>query len=620
MGAAGEDDAWMGSPSARDSRFEQLRVLRDRGKHIVAFEFVVQTRPPRELSVLWQSLPPFPYLFECVTEWEHLLLRFAAINWAAPRIELRTPEDVSCAATAGVALCRAFELIQICVTAQALPWFTCPFVKVDLEGRPRAGFLAPRDSPENLQRLPPEVAMDAGATNERSLVYAVGQLVLDLVVLPTDGVTTPLGDVIARAMRRDPQRRYSTLAGLRSAFVAAGGRRNTRDSVTGAGAWDDVECGIGFLLAERWTLARGSFARALVHAPLDARARRGWAISSLERDGEEVTDLLGVMASIHRETTDWLDKAVRGPATRSWADIEPLAKKLEADHDPRAALSLYRSVKPEPTNGVYLGLARTSLALGDTGYAIDYARRARLYDPSSRETFRIEATALLRRRQHPEALACTGAWAAVAPDDGPLHYVRGKALLGLSRLPEARDAFDRASVLEPTMIEAMLLRREVDRHMKRQRSVVGAQAQAALVFPPELAGFRDAMVSGHVVEAIALLRTARYADDALAQILLAQLLAFDGEHAEALAIFLRYVDGEQRRSALVGAAECCLALGHSEEALAAANRLDPRKEVVAIELRARAFAQLGRDAEAEAELQRYVAANRGDVRVRNARR
>jgi hypothetical protein len=51
------------------------------------------------------------------------------------------------------------------------------------------------------------------------------------------------------------------------------------------------------------------------------------------------------------------------------------------------------------------------------------------------------------------------------------------------------------------------------------------------------------MVSGHVVEAIALLRTARYADDALAQILLAQLLAFDHEHAEALAIFLRHVDG-----------------------------------------------------------------------------
>jgi len=149
---------------------------------------------------------------------------------------------------------------------------------------------------------------------------------------------------------------------------------------------------------------------------------------------------------------------------------------------------------------------------------------------------------------------------------------------------------------------------------------VGAQAQAALEFPPELAGFRDAMVSGHVVEAIALLRTERYAHDALAQILLAQLLAFDGEHAEALAIFLRHVDGEQKRAALVGAAECCLALGHSEEALAAANRLDPRKEVVAIELRARAFAQLGRDAEAEAELQRYVAANRGDVRVRNARR
>jgi tetratricopeptide (TPR) repeat protein len=304
----------------------------------------------------------------------------------------------------------------------------------------------------------------------------------------------------------------------------------------------------------------------------------------------------------------------------AWPEIEPLAARLEAEHDPRAALGLYRSVTPAPHNGVNLGIARTSLALGDTGHAVDYARRARKDDPTSREAFRIETTGLLRRREHTEALACTEAWAQVAPDDGPLHYARGKALLGLSRLPEARDAFDRAIVLEPTMLEAMLLRREVDRYMKKQRSDVGAQAQMPLEFPPELAGFRDAMVSGHVIEAIALLRTERYATDALAQLLLAQLLAFDGEHAEALAIFLRYVDGEQRRAGLVGAAECCLALGHSEEALAAANRLDPRKEIVAIELRARAFAQLGRDAEAEAELQRYVAANRGDVRVRNAQR
>ncbi len=206
------------------------------------------------------------------------------------------------------------------------------------------------------------------------------------------------------------------------------------------------------------------------------------------------------------------------------------------------------------------------------------------------------------------------------PDDGSLHYARGKALLGLSRLPEARDAFERALVLEPSMIEAKLLRREVDRHMKKQRTSVGSQVQTALVFPPELAGFRDAMVSGHVVEAIALLRTERYATDVLAQILLAQLLAFDGEHAEALAIFLTHVDGEHRRPALIGAAECCLALGHSEEALAAANRLEPRREIVAIELRARAFAQLGRELEAAAELQRYVAASRGDLRVRDARR
>ena len=608
----------MGAPEARAKRFQRLVMVRERGRDVVAMELAQDLRIEPELLAAWQSLPPFPYLLECLGGGTDPLLRFAAIDWNAERIKLTSPA-IQLAATAGVALTRAFELIAICVPVLRWRWFTCPFVVLDLDHRPRAGFLTPRGG-ANRRRLPPEVEASWPACDERAFVYAVGQLVLDLVDMQPTDLGAPLATVIRRAMHSDPLQRYSTLAVLRRAFIEAGGRRTTRDSPTSGGAWDHVESGIGFLQARKWALAREAFGRALAIDWDNSRARRGMAIVDIRDPGMRSSYVRGEGPSSHTESVEWFEAALRGPAPRSWADIEPLARKLEAEHDPRAALSLYRSVNPEPDNRVNLGIARTSLALGDTGHAIDYARRARASDPSSLESIRIEALALLRRRQHAEALACTDAWAAVAPDDGPLHYARGKALLGLSRLPEARDAFDRAIVLEPTMIEAMLLRCEVDRHMKKQRGAVGAQAQAALEFPPELAGFRDAMASGHVVEAIALLRTARYADDALAQILLAQLLAFDGENTEALAMFLRFVDGEHRRSALIGAAECCLALGHSEEALAAANRLDPRKEVVAIELRARAFAQLGRDAEAEAELQRFVAANRGDVRVRNARR
>ena len=579
-------------------------------------EFAPGSRLGPELLYHWESLPPFPYLLECIGSSDQYLLRFAAIDWSAQRIALTSPA-VQLVATSGVALTRAFELITACVPVHLRHWFTCPFVVLDLEHRPRAGFLMPRDNEANQRRLPPEVNASWPTCDERSFVYVVGQLVLDLVDLRPAEIDAPLAKVIRRAMHTDPQRRFSTLAALRTAFVNAGGQRTTRDSVSDW-AWDHVEAGIGFLQTRRWGLAREAFLRALARDTNNDRANRGLGIVNRHDVEMRRAAVPGDRPPQQAPYVELREATLAQP--RLWAEIEPLAARLEADHDPRAALALYRMVNPAPDNGVNLGIARTSLALGDTGHAIDFARRARRYNPTSRETFRIEATARLRRREHTEALECCEAWAVFAPDDGRQHYARGKALLGLSRLTDARDAFDRAIVLEPTMIEAMLLRREVDRHMKKQRGVVGAQAQTPLEFPPELAGFRDAMVSGHVIEAIALLRTERYADDPLAQILLAQLLVFDGEHAEALAMFLRHVDGEHKKAALVGAAECCLALGHSEEALAAANRLDPRKEIVAIELRARAFAQLGRDAEAEAELQRYVAANRGDVRVRNARR
>lgn len=553
-----------------------------------------------QLLAEWQGLPPFPYVLECLGGDRDPLIRFAALDWSAERIPLSSVR-VSVAASAGVALTRVFSMIAVWVRPDRWSWFTRPFVLLDLEDQPRVGFATPLAKP--------------AVCDARTFVDVVGRLVLDLVDLQTGDADAPLARVIRRATDPDPQRRYDTLESLRRAFVEAGGLRARGNPVDGL-CWDAVERGIGFAHLAEWPRARDAFERALL---LDARhvvATQGAALARA-RDPSTASSPFASSGVAPRAGFDPV-VSIEVPI-RPWSEVAPLAARFEAEHDPRAALALYRCVEPAPDNGVHLGIARTSLALGDTGYAIDFARRARRDDPASSEAFQIEATALLRRRQYPEALACIDAWAAIAPDEGARHYARGKALLGLSRLPEARAAFERATVLAPTMIEAMLLRREVDRHMAQQRATAGTQAQGSLALPAALAGFRDAMVSGHVVEAIALLRTERYAADAMAQIVLAQLLAYDGAHAEALAIFLRYLDGEQRRTALVGAAECCLALGQSEAALAAANRLDPRKDIVAIELRARAFAQLGRDAEAEAEVQRYVAANRGDLRVRSAR-
>lgn len=595
VAATGERD-WLMVSRPPETRARGLRLVRDRSRYLPAMELIASEPIDAQLLAQWASLPPFPYVLECLGGERDPLLAFAALDWTAERIPFSSSR-ISIAATAAVALTRVFSMISVCVPADRWWLFTRPFVALDLEDRPRVGFATPPAR---------------GATCDvRAFVDAVGRLVLDLVDLQEADAEAPLARVIRRATDPDPQRRYDTLESLRAAFVEAGGLRARGNPVDGL-CWDAVERGIGFLHLEDWPRARHAFARALsLHAGHVIASRGAAMAGARDPSGVSVTvDPRAGFGAAHELTIE--------VPVQSWAELAPIAARFEAEHDPRAALALYRSVQASPGNGVHLGIARTSLALGDTGYAIDFARRARRDDPSSTEAFRLEATALLRRRQYGDALACIDAWAAVAPDEGARHYARGKALLGLSRLPEAREAFDRATVLAPTMIEAMLLRREVDRHMANQRATAGAQAQAPFEIPPALAGFRDAMVSGHVVEAIALLRTERYAADSMAQIVLAQLLFYDGAHAEALAIFLRYLDGEHKRAALVGAAESCLALGQSEAALAAANRLDPRKDIRAIELRARAFAQLGRDAEAEAELQRYVAANRGDLRVRSA--
>jgi len=70
---------------------------------------------------------------------------------------------------------------------------------------------------------------------------------------------------------------------------------------------------------------------------------------------------------------------------------------------------------------------------------------------------------LLHRRRYHDALDKVDSIVASAPDEPRAHHLRGKALLALGRLPDARAAFDRACTLQPKLLEAMLLRREVDR-------------------------------------------------------------------------------------------------------------------------------------------------------------
>jgi tetratricopeptide (TPR) repeat protein len=206
---------------------------------------------------------------------------------------------------------------------------------------------------------------------------------------------------------------------------------------------------------------------------------------------------------------------------------------------------------------------------------------------------------LLHRRHYQDALGQADQWLATEPDEPRAHHVRGKALLALGRLPDARAAFDRACTLRPQLLEAMVLRREVDRVMAATKASAGIANPMALSLPDHLADLRDVLVSGRIVDAIQLLRRPAYDDDTVAQLLLAELLCTDDRHDDALAIYDR-IDSDEAR---LGKARALLSLARPAEALTALSSCAADE---AYELRSRALRALGRDEEAGVQMSTYL--------------
>lgn len=180
-------------------------------------------------------------------------------------------------------------------------------------------------------------------------------------------------------------------------------------------------------------------------------------------------------------------------------------------------------------------------------------------------------------------------------------------------------------MLSPRLVEAMLLRREVDRSLKGLRATVGVATAMTLDIPDHLAELQDLLVNGRSEDGIQMLMRAQYAGDAVAQLVLGNLLAFDGRFDEALGIF----DGATRlgdaqvHAALLGKARTLLELNRPAESLAVFERVGAERPDLgeSIEGRARALKQLGRDAEAEDAFRQYISmtARGADLRVRVSR-
>jgi tetratricopeptide (TPR) repeat protein len=202
-------------------------------------------------------------------------------------------------------------------------------------------------------------------------------------------------------------------------------------------------------------------------------------------------------------------------------------------------------------------------------------------------------------------------------------YREGRELLLQRKLHEAHVCFSAAALLDPMMLEAQLLRREVERMLARVRATTGIAAAATIDMPASLREVRDIVVGGNIQRAIALLSTGAYAGNADAALFRARLLAMDAQYEPAAAQFAAIVDGPHRDEARLGLARVRIDRGELDAASAILDEIlatRPR-DLGALEARARCLELLG-DARAASEAMRaFVAAVElaSDVRIDRVR-
>lgn len=605
--------------SRRSVEFGGLREGRDRGQGaFVAMEFA----PPgsnvvfERLWQLWLGLPKHPNVLEAVGDNgdSQRLLRYAAIDWNHPPTVLSgDPQGAGRLASWGVDLVRTCEFLSSVVHKDVLGWFACPIVRIDLEGEVRVAFLSAKGDAALTARLPPEAVDQWPRCDDRGLIFVVGQLLRDLVALQDRTLPVPVCHTIDRCLAEDPADRFATLKDLLEAFVAAGGRRKPPHGTRPPRRlWNCAEAGLGYLALGKPKSAVTWFEQAVEQERI-ART------TLTAKQGPNAQTL------VLRACRDEVIKRAEDVDMLAWTDAEARGSLFEQQRRFYEALELYRRVRLEGADmvGLEAAIARCSFQLGDSSVASDYAQRVLQRVPGHQEALELRANALLRARRYGDALEAAATWLAVAPDDGLAHLARGKSLLALGRVVDARDSFERASVRGPQILEAMLLRRELDRSLKEVRTAAGTAHASSIDLPEHLAELRDVLVDGRTSDAIQMLRRPEFANDAVAQLLLANLLSYERLHSDALSIYDRVLTlgDEHRHSAMLGKADTLLGSGRAEESLSLFERVCAERNDLseAIDGRARALKLLGRIAEADEAFKQYVAmaGHRSELRVRS---
>lgn len=580
------------------------------------------------LWTTWLELPRHPRMFEALGQRDGaLLLRYAAIDWTWKPGSIASERTVRQAATWGIELTRMFDFAAACVPAEQLGWLACPFVRVDIAGELKVGFFNPAGSTALMRRVAPEVLASFPGTDTRALVFAIGQLLLHLVELSGKASETPFGHVIMRCLSPRPQDRFQTLAQLRDALEIVGGRRRSMSAYENPHAWELAQQAIGYALLANAPRAASLLAQVKAIAPRFDEGELAKAIGvDLSKPAIDVADYEERIRRAQaarkasepsvavREIVARAEVPAPVPRTRHWKDVRAVARRhLEAGRH-GDALALYSTsiLTDEDAPAILLATAECHLLARDYGAAIDFAQQALARDPKAASPHAVLAEARLRRRELAPALDAVQQWTLAKPDEGHAHYVAAKVLLALGRLAEAREACERAIELAPRHLPALMLRRQIERAVRRVASQAGTAAPSDL--PAHLRELRPLLAAGKTAEAIAKLEKPEFAADDAARLLRAELLAFSEQLEAALAVY-EAVGG---LTAGVGRTIVLVKLGRAAEALALADVLVKEHAVAAEahEARALALQQLGRGDDAEEELRRAAAADRHRAQMR----
>lgn len=526
--------------------FGELRRFDD-GRPIVVMELTPDEPDRAEawsaLRTCWLELLPHHHILDAIEEDDRtLLLRYAAIDWRSAPVRGDSPTGRKMIATWGRQLVDAYTLIASQFRGAAAH-FMRPLLTFDITNRLRVGFLP---TTEREPWIPHEVSRSWPASDEPALGYAIAYALRDLCLGWTETTAEPIKSILERALDPTPQYRYPSLASLRAAFddLAYAPLDEKREAALYA-----TEEGIGWLYLGEPKPATPKFLAALSFCPELLAAKEGLArCHALRKLGE----------TPHPVRTDQLAMA------RAYEDHGQL---LAAVHRyERAATELADS---PARAAAWAGIARSRLALGHTADALDAALATLALDPHHGEASSIGARAALALRRYDEAIHLIERRLAADDLDASAHYMHGRALLMRKRFVEARDAFDRACTLDPSRVEAMLLRREADRSVRRLASAVGVARPMTVDLPEHLLDLRDPLAAGRVDEVIPNLELR--VDDAAAQLVLAECLAYAARYDEAIVVYRRVIalDPSLRARATINYARALVFLERAEEAFAA---------------------------------------------------